>query len=151
MNYRTNNCGELNISHCGKSVKLCGWVSKIRDKGHLKWIDLRDIHGTTQLVFDRDRTKKNVLNIAKKIGREFVIQISGKVVERISHNKNISTGDIEIIVNEITILNESKNPPFTIEENTDGGDELRLKYRYLDIRRKPIQKNLLFRSCPTLQ
>ena len=81
MNYRTNNCGELNISHCGKSVKLCGWVSKIRDKGHLKWIDLRDIHGTTQLVFDRDRTKKNVLNIAKKIGREFVIQISGKVVE----------------------------------------------------------------------
>ena len=146
MNYRTNNCGELNISHCGKSVKLCGWVSKIRDKGHLKWIDLRDIHGTTQLVFDRDRTKKNVLNIAKKIGREFVIQISGKVVERISHNKNISTGDIEIIVNEITILNESKNPPFTIEDNTDGGDELRLKYRYLDIRRKPIQKNLLFRS-----
>ena len=143
--YRTHNCGELRISDSEKEVSLCGWVHKPRDKGFMVWVDLRDRYGITQLIFDEERSTKNVLEKAKVLGREFVIQISGKVIERSSKNPNIPTGDIEILVSDLKILNSSKTPPFTIENNTDGGEELRMKYRYLDIRRNPIKEKLIFR------
>ena len=143
--YRTHNCGELRISDSEKEVSLCGWVHKPRDKGFMVWVDLRDRYGITQLIFDEERSTKNVLEKAKVLGREFVIQISGKVIERSSKNPNIPTGDIEILVSDLKILNSSKTPPFTIEDNTDGGEELRMKYRYLDIRRNTIKEKLIFR------
>ena len=143
--YRTHNCGELRISDLGKQVTLSGWVQKSRDKGFLVWVDLRDRYGISQLIFDEERTSKEILKNAKSLGREFVIQITGEVIERSSKNSNIKTGEIEILVSNLTVLNESKVPPFTIEENTDGGDELRMQYRYLDIRRDSLKKNLVLR------
>ena len=143
--YRTHNCGELRLSDSNTKVTLCGWVQKSRDKGFMVWIDLRDRYGITQLIFDEQRSYKELFNKAKSIGREFVIQVSGEVIERSSKNSNIPTGDVEILVSDLKILNISKTPPFTIENKTDGGEELRMKYRYLDIRREKIKNKLIFR------
>ena len=143
--YRTHNCGELRLSDSNTKVTLCGWVQKSRDKGFMVWIDLRDRYGITQLIFDEQRSSKELFNKAKSIGREFVIQVSGEVIERSSKNSNIPTGDVEILVSDLKILNISKTPPFTIENKTDGGEELRMKYRYLDIRREKIKNKLIFR------
>ena len=143
--YRTHNCGELRSSHINKTVTLCGWVQKSRDKGFVAWVDLRDRYGITQLVFDANRTDNNLMDLAKSLGREYVIQITGIVIERASKNPNIVTGDIEILVKSLKILNTAKTPPFTIEDTTDGGEELRMKYRYLDIRRNPVKNNLILR------
>lgn len=144
--YRTNTCGELNESNIGQKVILAGWIQTIRDKGFLTWIDLRDRYGIIQLVFDEQRTDKDLIDKAKKLGREFVIQASGTVIERSSKNPNLPTGAIEILVEELSILSPSLVPPFTIEDETDGGEELRMKYRYLDIRRNPVKEKLIFRS-----
>lgn len=144
--YRTHKNGELRLENIGQEVTLAGWVQKTRDKGFMVWVDLRDRYGITQLIFDEDRTPKEMMEKAKMLGREFVIQVKGEVIERVSKNANIPTGDIEILVKELTILNKSLVPPFTIEDETDGGDELRMKYRYLDIRRNPVKNNLIFRS-----
>ncbi|MGB2759911.1 MAG: amino acid--tRNA ligase-related protein, partial [Maribacter stanieri] len=149
--YRSHSCGELRESHIGKTVSLSGWVAKTRDKGFVVWVDLRDRYGITQLVLDEDRTSKELLEQARNLGREFVIQIKGEVIERTSKNANIPTGNIEVLVSELTILNESKTPPFTIENETDGGEDLRMKYRYLDIRRNPVKNNLIFRSKVTME
>ncbi len=143
--YRNHNCGELVAANIGNEVTLAGWVQKVRDKGFMVWVDLRDRYGITQLIFDEERTPKNMMEQAQKLGREFVIQIKGNVIERASKNPNIPTGDIEILVSELNILNTAKLPPFTIEDETDGGEELRMKYRYLDIRRNPVKDNLIFR------
>jgi aspartyl-tRNA synthetase len=144
--YRTHSNGELRIENVGQEVTLAGWVQKTRDKGFMIWVDLRDRYGITQLIFDEDRSSKELVENAKNLGREFVIQITGEVIERISKNKNIPSGEVEILVKQLTVLNESITPPFTIEDETDGGDELRMKYRYLDIRRNPVKNNLIFRS-----
>ena len=149
--YRSHNCGELRIKHVGLEVKLSGWIHKIRDKGSLIWIDLRDRYGITQIIVDTNESSKNLFEQVKKVGREYVISIKGMVKERESKNPNIGTGDIEITLQEIEILNKSKVPPFTLDENTDGGDELRMKYRYLDIRRDSIKNNLIFRNSVTLE
>ena len=143
--YRTHNCGELRLKNLNQEVTLSGWVQKSRDKGFMLWIDLRDRYGVSQLIFDEQRSSKELFNKAKSIGREFVIQIKGKIIERSSKNLNIPTGEIEILVSELNILNESKTPPFTIEDDSDGGEELKMKYRYLDIRRNPIKEKLIFR------
>jgi aspartyl-tRNA synthetase len=143
--YRSHNCGELNASHINSEVTLAGWVQKSRDKGFMNWIDLRDRYGITQLIFDEGRTEKSVFELAKTLGREFVIQVRGTVIEREAKNKNIATGEIEILVTELTILNAALTPPFTIEDETDGGEDIRMKYRYLDIRRNPVKNSLLFR------
>ncbi|MEC4112761.1 aspartate--tRNA ligase [Myroides pelagicus] len=143
--YRTHNCGALRASDINTEVTLSGWVSKHRDKGFMIWVDLRDRYGITQLIFDAERTDKTVFETARNLGREFVIQVKGKVIERTSKNPNIPTGDIEILVDTLTVLNESAVPPFTIEDETDGGEDIRMKYRYLDIRRNPVKNNLLFR------
>ena len=143
--YRTHNCGELRLKNLNQEVTLSGWVQKSRDKGFMLWIDLRDRYGVSQLIFDEQRSSKELFNKAKSIGREFVIQIKGKIIERSSKNLNIPTGEIEILVSELNILNESKTPPFTIEDVSDGGEELKMKYRYLDIRRNPIKEKLIFR------
>ena len=148
---RSHNCGELKLADVNKKVILSGWVQKIRNKGFIIWIDLRDRYGITQLVFDEKRSPKKVFDIAKNILREFVIQISGHVIERESKNDNIRTGSIEVLVNSIEILNPSKTPPFTIEDISDGGDELRMKYRYLDIRRNKIKENLIFRHKVSME
>ena len=148
--YRSHSCGELNSDHIGNQVTLSGWVQKVRDKGFVVWVDLRDRYGITQLVFDEERTSLEILNRAQELGREFVIQAKGKVIERESKNKNIPTGDIEVLVEELTILNAAKTPPFTIEDETDGGEDLRMKYRYLDIRRTPVRENLIFRHKVTI-
>lgn len=138
--YRTHTNGELRLSNINEVVTLCGWIQKTRELGAMTFVDLRDRYGITQLVFGEEHTK-----IAKSLGREDVIQITGKVIERESKNKNIPTGEIEIIVEKFTLLNKSKTPPFTIENETDGGEELRMQYRYLDLRRNPIRKNLELR------
>jgi aspartyl-tRNA synthetase len=143
--YRTHNNGELRTSNVGQEVTLAGWVQKSRDKGFIVWVDLRDRYGITQLVFDEERTPKDMMDAASKLGREFVIQVTGEVIERESKNPKMPTGDIEILVKKVTILNESLTPPFTIEDETDGGEDLRMKYRYLDIRRNPVRENLIFR------
>lgn len=143
--YRSHNCGELNASHINTEVTLAGWVQKSRDKGFMNWVDLRDRYGITQLIFDESRTNKVVFELAKTLGREFVIQVKGTVIEREAKNKNIPTGEIEILVSELTILNAALTPPFTIEDETDGGEDIRMKYRYLDIRRNPVKNSLLFR------
>ncbi|NBC58377.1 MAG: aspartate--tRNA ligase [Bacteroidetes bacterium] len=144
--YRTHNNGELKTAQLNQNVRLSGWVQKIRNKGFIIWIDLRDRFGITQLVFDSERTPKTVFDAAEKLGREFVIQVKGQVIERESKNPNLPTGDIEVLVEDLVMLNTSKTPPFTIEDKTDGGDELRMKYRYLDIRRNPVKDKLIFRS-----
>ena len=143
--YRTHNCGELRLKNLNQEVTLSGWAQKSRDKGFMLWIDLRDRYGVSQLIFDEQRSSKELFNKAKSIGREFVIQVKGKIIERSSKNLNIPTGEIEILVSELNILNESKTPPFTIEDASDGGEELKMKYRYLDIRRNPIKEKLIFR------
>ncbi len=143
--YRSHNCGELNASHINTKVTLAGWVQKSRDKGFIVWVDLRDRYGITQLVFDEERSSKTLLQQAQNLGREFVIQVKGTVIERASKNPNMPTGAIELLVSELTILNEALLPPFTIEDKTDGGEELRMKYRYLDIRRNPVKNSLIFR------
>ncbi|AZI67331.1 aspartate--tRNA ligase [Kaistella daneshvariae] len=143
--FRTHTNGELNLENLNQNVTLSGWVQTIRDKGFMMWIDLRDRYGITQLVFDADRSSEELLENAHKLGREFVIQIEGKVIERVSKNPKIPTGDIEILVEKLVILNQSEVPPFTIEDQTDGGEELRMKYRYLDIRRNPVKDKLIFR------
>ena len=143
--YRTHNCGELRLKNLNQEVTLSGWAQKSRDKGFMLWIDLRDRYGVSQLIFDEQRSSKELFNKAKSIGREFVIQVKGKIIERSSKNLNIPTGEIEILVSELNILNESKTPPFTIEDVSDGGEELKMKYRYLDIRRNPIKEKLIFR------
>jgi len=147
--YRSHNCGELRVSDVAKKVTLAGWVQKSRDKGFMIWIDLRDRYGITQLIFDEERTSKDMMQQAQKLGREFVIQVEGEVIERASKNSNIPTGDIEILVSKLNILNSAKLPPFTIENLTDGGEELRMQYRYLDIRRNPVKENLIFRHKVT--
>ena len=144
--YRTHNCNNLKRENLNESVTLSGWVQKTRNKGFIIWVDLRDRYGITQLVFDEERTPEEVFNKAKALNREFVIQVKGIVLERESKNSNINTGDVEVLVDELTILNKSNTPPFTIEDNTDGGEELRMQYRYLDIRRTPIKEKLIFRS-----
>jgi len=144
--YRDHNNSELNIESLNKKVILSGWVQKIRDKGFIIWVDLRDRYGLTQLVFDSDRTSKDIMEKARELGREFVIQVEGTVIERESKNKSIPTGDIEVLVEKLIILNISETPPFTIEDETDGGEDLRMKYRYLDIRRNPVKNKLIFRS-----
>lgn len=144
--FRTHTCGELTQANINEKVTLSGWVSTLRDKGFMMWIDLRDRYGITQIILDEERSSKELFETARYLGREFVIQVTGTVIERASKNPNIPTGDIEILAENITILNESALPPFTIEDNTDGGEDIRMKYRYLDIRRNPVKEKLIFRS-----
>lgn len=148
--YRTHTCGELRIENCGQTVTLSGWVQKSRDLGGMTFIDLRDRYGITQLAFN-EVDNAELTAQARKLGREFVVQATGEVIERASKNKNIPTGEIEIKVTEITLLNASKTPPFTIEDDTDGGDELRMQYRYLDLRRNPVLQKLQLRNKVALE
>lgn len=143
--YRSHNCGELRETHQQTQVTLSGWVQTVRDKGFVVWADLRDRYGITQLIFDEERSSKEIMEVAKSLGREFVIQVKGTVIERTSKNPNIPTGNVEVLVSEIKILNKSLVPPFTIEDQTDGGEDIRMKFRYLDIRRNPVKNNLIFR------
>ena len=143
--YRSHNCGELRISNLEQEVSLSGWVQKVRDKGFFIWIDLRDRYGITQLILDKERSSNEIFDLGKTIGREYVIHVKGSVIERSSKNPKIKTGEIEVLVSELVILNSSKTPPFTIEDQTDGGEELRMKYRYLDIRRPALKNNLILR------
>ena len=143
---RSHTCGELRIEHVGKEVTLSGWVQRIRDKGGLMWIDLRDRYGITQLTFEEGKTNPEVVEQARKLGREFVIQIKGTVVKRYAKNDKIPTGEIELEITELNVLNASKTPPFIIEDDTDGGEDLRLKYRYLDLRRNEVREKLALRS-----
>ncbi len=143
--FRTHTNGELTLRNINEKVVLSGWVQTIRNKGFVVWVDLRDRYGITQLVFDEERTSKDLFEKAKSLGREFVIQVKGEVIERSSKNPKILTGEIEILVEELNVLNEAELPPFTIEDETDGGEELRMKYRYLDIRRNPVKDKLIFR------
>ena len=143
--YRSHNCGELRISNLEQEVSLSGWVQKVRDKGFFIWIDLRDRYGITQLILDKERSNNEIFDLGKTIGREYVIHVKGVVIERSSKNPKIKTGEIEVLVSELVILNSSITPPFTIEDQTDGGEELRMKYRYLDIRRPALKNNLILR------
>ena len=147
--YRTNSCGELRLKDAGKEVTLAGWVQRVRKMGGMTFVDLRDRYGITQLVFN-ESSSKELTEKANKLGREFCIQIVGEVSERQSKNNNIPTGEIEILVSTLNILSESVTPPFTIEDYTDGGDDLRMKYRYLDLRRNPVRKNLELRHKMTI-
>jgi aspartyl-tRNA synthetase len=149
--YRSHSCGELSASHINNEVILAGWVQKSRDKGFMIWVDLRDRYGITQLIFDEKRTPKVMMEKAKSLGREYVIQITGTVIERESKNDKMLTGEIEILVTKLEILNPAKLPPFTIEDQTDGGEDIRMKYRYLDIRRNPVKENLIFRHKVTME
>ncbi|MFZ6010003.1 MAG: aspartate--tRNA ligase [Bacteroidota bacterium] len=142
---RTHTCGELRLSHVNNQVKLSGWVQRLRDKGSVLWVDLRDRYGITQLIFEEGKTDPQVFAAARDLGREFVIQVEGTVTERLSKNDKLATGDIELKVSKITVLNPAKLPPFTIEDDTDGGDELRMKYRYLDLRRNTVRESLQLR------
>ena len=148
---RTHNCGELSKANINQNVNLSGWVNRIREKGFIIWIDLRDRYGITQLVFDKERSSEELFKSATKLGREFVVEIAGTVIERKNINKKISTGGIEILVSSLKILNTSLVPPFTLENESDGGEELRMKYRYLDIRRGPVKENLIFRHELSLE
>ncbi len=142
---RTHTCGELRLADVNKPVTLTGWVQRLRDKGSVLWLDLRDRYGITQLIFEEGKTDAALLATARSTGREFVLQVEGTVVERLSKNDKITTGDIEIKVSKLTILNAAKLPPFTIEDDTDGGDDIRMKYRYLDLRRNPVREKLQLR------
>jgi aspartyl-tRNA synthetase len=148
---RTNNCGELSKTNLNQNVKLSGWVNKVREKGFIIWVDLRDRYGITQLVFDKERSSEELFSAATQLGREFVIEIEGTVIERKNINEKISTGEIEILVSSLKTLNKSLVPPFTLEDESDGGEELRMKYRYLDIRRQPVKENLIFRHELSLE
>lgn len=142
--YRTHTCGELRLSNAGQTVTLSGWVHKARKMGGMTFVDIRDRYGVTQLVFNNE-TDADLCELANKLGREFVIQVTGVVAERSNKNNNIPTGEIEILATELVILNEAQTPPFTIEDNTDGGDDIRMKYRYLDLRRNNVRANLMLR------
>jgi aspartyl-tRNA synthetase len=142
---RTHTCGELRLHHVNQQITLAGWVQRVRNKGGLIWVDLRDRYGLTQLIFEEGSTDKSLLEKAAQLGREFVVQAKGKVVERTAKNDKMPTGDIEIKVEELTLLNAAKVPPFIIEDDTDGGDELRMRYRYLDLRRNVIREKLQLR------
>ncbi|MEP6735415.1 MAG: aspartate--tRNA ligase [Chryseolinea sp.] len=142
---RTHTCGELKLSDVNKQVTLAGWVQRVRNKGSIIWIDMRDRYGLTQLVFEEGTTDAALLSLAKTVGREFVIQVDGTVIERRAKNEKIATGEIELQVIKLTVLNAAKLPPFSIEDETDGGDELRMKYRYLDLRRNPVRESLQLR------
>ncbi len=144
--FRSHNCGELRVSNIGEEITLSGWVQTVRNKGGLIWIDLRDRYGITQLVLEEGVSSNKSIDTAKKLGREYVISVSGEVIERFSKSNKIATGEIEIKITSIKILNSALTPPFTIEDNTDGGEELRMKYRYLDIRRNPVRANLELRN-----
>ena len=143
--YRTHTCGQLNISNLNQKVTLSGWVQKVRNKGSMIWVDLRDRYGITQLVFEDGKTSTEVFEKAKTLGREFVIQATANVIEREAKNNKIPTGEIELFVEDLQVLNNSEVPPFTIEDETDGGDEIRMKYRYMDLRRNPVKNNLILR------
>ena len=147
--YRTNTCGELRLSDAGREVTLAGWVQRSRKMGGMTFIDLRDRYGVTQLVFN-DETDRELFDLANKLGREFCVQAKGTVMERLSKNPKMPTGDIEIIVTALNVLSESATPPFTIEDNTDGGEDIRMKYRYLDLRRNAVRKNLELRHKMTI-
>lgn len=142
---RTHTCGELKLADIGKHVTLAGWVQRTRDKGSVLWLDMRDRYGITQLIFEEGKTEAAVMDAGRKVGREYVIQVEGLVVERLSKNDKIATGEVEVKVTKLIVLNTSKLPPFTIEDDTDGGDELRMKYRYLDLRRNPVRESLQLR------
>lgn len=142
---RTHTCGQLRLSDVNKTVTLSGWVQRSRDKGSVLWVDLRDRYGITQLIFEEAKTGADVLSLGRSLGREDVIQVEGLVIERLSKNDKLSTGEIEVKVLKLNILNKAKLPPFTIEDDTDGGDELRMKYRYLDLRRNPVRESLQLR------
>ena len=142
--YRTNTCGELRLSDAGREVTLAGWVQRARKMGGMTFVDLRDRYGITQIVFESD-SDTALFDAANKLGREFVVQVSGTVQERENKNKNLPTGEIEIIATSLKVLNRSDVPPFTIEDDTDGGDDLRMKYRYLDLRRSCVRGNLELR------
>lgn len=142
---RTHTCGELKISDVNKPVTLSGWVQRLRDKGSVLWVDIRDRYGITQLIFEEGKTEASLMDTARHLGREYVVQVEGKVVERLSKNDKISTGEIEVKVSRLTVVNPAKLPPFTIDDVTDGGEELRMKYRYLDLRRNPVRENLQLR------
>ena len=142
--FRTNNCGELRLKHVGHVTTLAGWVQRTRKMGGMTFVDIRDRYGITQLVFNQD-VNIDLFDLSNKLGREYVIQAIGEVAERSNKNANIETGDVEILVSEMNILNESKTPPFTIEDNTDGGEDIRMKYRYLDLRRNTVRQNLELR------
>ncbi len=148
--YRTHTCGALRIADVGTTVKLSGWVQRSRDLGGMTFLDLRDRYGITQLAFN-DEWNEGLLAEARKLGREFVVQAEGEVIERSSKNKNLPTGEVEIKVTGLKVLNTSKTPPFTIEDDTDGGEELRMKYRYLDLRRNPLKKNMVVRHKLALE
>ncbi|MFM7234179.1 MAG: aspartate--tRNA ligase [Flavobacteriales bacterium] len=143
--HRTHTCGELRIEHTGQHVTLSGWVQRSRDKGGMLWIDLRDRYGITQLYFEEGKTAASILDVARSLGREFVVKATGTVIERFAKNSNMPTGDIELQVTQLEILNGSKTPPFTIEDTSDGGDDLRMQWRYLDLRRNPLKNNLMLR------
>ena len=149
--YRTHNCGQLRIENVGSNVVLSGWVQGSNDLGHMMYTNIRDRYGITQLIFTKEKTTQDLFEKARTLGREYVVRATGKVIERHSKNARIPTGDIEIEVIELEILNESKTPPFTIDNDTDGGEDLRMKYRYLDLRRKPVQSNIIFRSKLSLE
>ena len=149
--YRSHSCGELRASHINTEVTLAGWVQKSRDKGFMIWVDLRDRYGITQLIFDEERTSAEIIEKAKTLGREFVIQVTGTVIERASKNPKMETGDVEVLVSKLEILNEAKLHPFTIEDETDGGEDIRMKYRYLDIRRNPVKESLMFRHKVSME
>ncbi|MCB0611212.1 MAG: aspartate--tRNA ligase [Lewinella sp.] len=149
--YRTHNCGELRLQQAGQEVTLSGWVQRTRDKGFMLWIDLRDRYGVTQLIFSEEKSTPELMAQARTLGREFVVMVKGVVIERVAKNDKMPTGDIELEVRELTVLNAAKLPPFTIEDDTDGGDDLRMKYRYLDLRRSPVQRNIIFRSNLALE
>lgn len=148
--YRTHTCGELRASHINTEVTLAGWVQRVKDRGNLTWVVIRDRYGITQLIFNEE-SPEGLLELSKKLSRETVIQVKGKVIERESKTKNMETGDIEVLVSELTVLNEAKLPPFTIEDETDGGEDLRMKYRYLDIRRNPVKNSLVFRHKVSME
>lgn len=142
---RTHTCGELRLEHVNQEVALCGWVQRVRDKGGMIWVDLRDRYGITQLIFDESKTDAALVEVARSLGREFVVKASGLVVERFAKNDKLPTGAIEIAVKGLEVLNPSKVPPFTIEDDTDGGEDLRMRYRYLDLRRNPVRRNMELR------
>jgi aspartyl-tRNA synthetase len=149
--YRSHTCGELRTEHIGSTVTISGWVQTVRDKGNLIWVDLRDRYGITQIVGESDNVSEDVMNDLKNLGREYVVQITGTVAQRTAANPNIPTGEIEVKAAKIVLLNASKTPPFTIEDNTDGGEELRAQYRYLDLRRNPVQDKLRLRNKVSLE
>ncbi len=149
--YRSHTCGELRTEHIGSTVTISGWVQTVRDKGNLIWVDLRDRYGITQVVGESDNASEVVMNDLKVLGREFVVRITGTVAQRASANPNIPTGEIEVKAEKVEVLNASKTPPFTIEDDTDGGEELRAQYRYLDLRRNPVQQKLRLRNKVALE